>query len=86
MLEVMEQLYAAELALCELWFDFFRRFPMVEDSEFYFEEATFYANAARETFKGMGEMAEMFNEIEKHLGKEGLQELQHFIEAGRQPN
>lgn len=71
----LEQLYAIESGMAKMWFDLFRRFPMVEDAEHYFLEAMNWGCAAASTFQYLGEMADLFTAMKKDLGEEGFAEL-----------
>jgi len=74
-LEQLEALYKIELALSYMWFDLFRRFPMTEDSGFYYMEALFYAQGASSTFRELGELADLLVSFEKEYGKEALDQI-----------
>ena len=75
MLDKLDRLYAIEMVLAKLWFELFCRFPMVEDTEHYFLQGMHWANGAANTFKIMGEVADMFTAIKKELSEEEYAEF-----------
>lgn len=81
MIEQMEQLYKSELMLCQLWFDLFRRFPMVADSAWYFQKVMHYSEAATDTFVALGQFSEILQLIEKELGSEAKDQYLKKLES-----
>lgn len=81
MVRLLEQPYLSEVAVARMWFDLFRRFPMVEDSERYFDEAlltTFVCNA---TIMLRDEIVEILDIVRKEYGEEAAAETLKNIQA-----
>lgn len=74
MVRLLEQLYLSEVAVARMWFDLFRRFPMVEDSKRYFDEALLSTYAYNATIMLRDEIVEMLDIVRKEYGEEAAAE------------
>lgn len=81
MVRLLEQLYLSEVAVARMWFDLFRRFPMVEDSKRYFDEAVHSTFAYNATIMLRDEIVEMLDIVRKEYGEEAAAETLKNIQA-----
>jgi len=81
MVLLLEQLYLSEVAVARMWFDLFRRFPMVEDSERYFDEALLSTFAYNATIMLRDEIVEILDIVRKEYGEEAAAETLKKIQA-----
>lgn len=68
--QLLGQLYDAELTLSLFWFDLFRRFPMVEDSEWYYLNGLKYVSDAELTLEARKELTDNYQKMVVVMGED----------------